>query len=141
MILENIDDILSKVSFVIRFMALFSVITGLIVLPGAVANGKFVRLRENVLLRTLGASKKQIVQITLVEYAYLGLLSGLTGSILALIASFGLSIYFFDVVFVPDIPGMVLIWSGIAVLCILVGWLNTRGIFDRSPLEVLRKES
>lgn len=141
MILDNIDDILGKVSFVIRFMALFSVITGLIVLAGAVTNGKFVRLKENVLLRTLGASKKQIVQITLVEYAYLGLLSGLTGSILAVIASFALSIYFFDVVFVPDIPGMVLIWTGIAVLCIAVGWLNTKGIFDRSPLEVLRKES
>lgn len=140
MILKNVDDILTKVSFVIRFMALFSVITGLIVLAGAVTNGKYVRLKENVLLRTLGASKSQIIQISLVEYAYLGLLSGITGSILALGASFALSVYFFDMVFVPDIFGMLSIWLMISALCVLIGWLNTRGIFDRSPLEVLRKE-
>ncbi len=140
MILKNVDDILSKVSFVIRFMALFSVITGLIVLAGAVTNGKYVRLKENVLLRTLGASKKQIIQISLVEYAYLGLLSGITGSVLALGASFTLSIYFFDMVFVPDFTGIFLIWIIISALCVFIGWLNTRGIFDRSPLEVLRRD-
>ncbi|QNL21846.1 ABC transporter permease [Hyphobacterium sp. CCMP332] len=140
MILRNVDDILSKVSFVIRFMALFSVVTGLIVLAGAVTNGKFVRLKENVLLRTLGASKNQIVQISLVEYAYLGLLSGITGSILALGASFALSIYFFEMVFVPDILSILVIWGSITALCVLIGWLNTRGIFDRSPLEVLRRD-
>ena len=122
-------------------MALFSVITGLIVLAGAVSNGRFVRLKENVLLRTLGASKMQIIKITLVEYLYLGLLSGITGTILALIASFGLSIYFFEVLFVPDLLVVLLIWLGISSLCVFIGWFNTRGLFDRSPLEVLRKET
>ncbi len=140
MILDNIDDILGKVSFVIRFMALFSVITGLIVLAGAVNNGKYIRLKENVLLRTLGASKSQIVKITLVEYAYLGLLAGITGSLLAVASSFALSIYFFEVVFVPDFILIFGIWALISLLCVFIGWLNTRGIFNRSPLEVLRRE-
>lgn len=139
-ILKDVDDILSKVSFVIQFMALFSVLTGLIVLAGAVINGRYIRLKENVLLRTLGASRSQIIKITLVEYAYLGLLASMTGTILAIAASFGLSIYFFEVVFVPDVLGIILISSGISFLCVLIGWINTRGIFNRSPLEVLRKE-
>ena len=58
LILDTLDEIFDKVAFVIRFMALFSVITGLFVLSGAVINSKYARLKENVLLRTLGAVQK-----------------------------------------------------------------------------------
>jgi putative ABC transport system permease protein len=121
-------------------MALFSISTGMVVLAGAVINSKYLRLKENVLLRTLGALRRQIVKMTLIEYAYLGLFAGLTGVILSLLAGWGLTIFFFDVVFFPDLLGLSQIWIGITMLTMLVGWVNTRGIFDRSPLEVLRKE-
>ncbi|MEM6525631.1 MAG: FtsX-like permease family protein, partial [Bacteroidota bacterium] len=79
LILSTIDEFFDKVSFVIQFMALFSIITGLVVLTGAVVNSKYVRLKENVLLRTIGALKKQIQQMTVLEYIYLGFFAGLTG--------------------------------------------------------------
>src|SRR5690606_5198137 len=56
LVLDTIDAILSKIGFVIRFMALFTVGTGIIVLIASVLTGRFQRVQEGILLRTLGAS-------------------------------------------------------------------------------------
>jgi putative ABC transport system permease protein len=140
LILQTIDEFMEKVAYVIQFMALFSIVTGLIVLAGAVINSKYIRLKENVLLRTLGAVKKQIIGMTLLEYGYLGIFAGLTGILLAIISGWGLTLLFFDVNFVLDLPGLITVWISVALLTMIVGWLNTRSIINNSPLEVLRKE-
>ncbi|MDN5201326.1 ABC transporter permease [Fulvivirgaceae bacterium BMA10] len=139
-ILRTLDEIIDKISFVVRFMALFSIVTGLIVLAGAISNSKYARIKENTLLRTLGALKKQLKQITIIEYAYLGLFAGATGTFLAVFASWGLSIYFFDIIFLPNFFDMAGTLAVIISSTILVGWLNTRRIIKTPPLEVLRKE-
>lgn len=140
LVLSTIDEFFDKVSFVIQFMALFSIITGLVVLAGAVINSKYLRLKENVLLRTMGALRKQIWGMTILEYGYLGFFAGFTGVGLSVISGWALSIYFFEVVFLPDILNLLIIWIGIIFLTVLVGWFNTRDVINRSPLEVLRKE-
>lgn len=140
LILNTLDTIFDKVALVIRFMALFSVITGLLVLSGAVINSKYARLKDNILLRTIGASRKQLVRITLIEYAYLGILAGLTGSLLALVASWALSVYFFQILFFPDLLSLFVIWVIIVALTVLIGWVNTRSILNKPPLVILRKE-
>ena len=140
LILETVDQVFDKISFVIRFMALFSVLTGLLVLSGAVINSKYARLQENVLLRTLGAMQKQLLHMTIIEYSYLGLFAGLTGSLLAMIASWALSIFFFEILFFPDFISLIIIWIFVTFLTVFVGWINTKSILNKSPLEVLRKE-
>ncbi|MDX1672581.1 MAG: FtsX-like permease family protein, partial [Balneolaceae bacterium] len=75
LILQTINSFIDKISFGIQFMALFSIITGLIVLASSVATSRYQRMRESVLLRTLGASKKQIIKILSVEYFFLGVLA------------------------------------------------------------------
>ncbi|MDH5368139.1 MAG: ABC transporter permease [Cyclobacteriaceae bacterium] len=140
LILNTINEFFDKVSFIIRFLAFFSIITGLVVLAGAVINSKYLRLKENVLLRTIGAMKKQIVYITLIEYGYLGLFSGFTGILLSIISSWVLTKYFFEINFFLDYIGLVTIWLMVVVLPMIVGWWNTRDIVKSSPLEVLRKE-
>jgi putative ABC transport system permease protein len=140
LILETVDQVFDKIGFVIRFMALFSVLAGLFVLSGAVINSKFARLKENVLLRTLGATRKQLLQMTVIEFAYLGTFAGLSGSLLALIASWALSVFFFEILFFPDLVSLALTWMLISLLTVVVGWFNTRSILNKSPLEVLRKE-
>jgi putative ABC transport system permease protein len=140
LILDTVDQVFDKIAFVIRFMALFSVLAGLFVLSGAVINSKYARLKENVLLRTLGAARKQLLQMTIIEFAYLGTFAGLSGSLLALIAGWGLSVFFFEILFFPDLLSLAVTWLVIAILTVLVGWFNTRSILNKSPLEILRKE-
>ena len=72
-----LEDILDKVSWVINFMAFFSILTGIIVLIGSVRTSKYQRIKESVLLRTLGAKNKQILKITALEYVFLGILGSL----------------------------------------------------------------
>ena len=140
LILNTIEDFFDKVSFVIQFMALFSIITGLVVLIGAVINSKFLRLKENVLLRTIGATRKQIIGITLIEYAYLGFFAGFTGISLSWISSWLLAVYFFEIEFFPPYLSTSVIWILIIALTSIIGWFNTRDVVNSSPLEVLRRE-
>ena len=74
---------------------MFTVVTGLLVLAGALLTGRYQRIQESVLLRTLGASRQQIFRILLVEYLVLGLLAALTGTILAIGASWALAYFVF----------------------------------------------
>ncbi len=71
-LLRLVEGILDKISWVINFMAFFSILTGIIVLIGSVRNSKYQRIKESVLLRTLGAKSNQILKITALEYLYLG---------------------------------------------------------------------
>jgi putative ABC transport system permease protein len=140
LVLSTINELFGKVSLIIRFLALFSIITGLVVLAGAVMNSKFARIRENALLRTVGARTRQIVKITLIEYAYLGLFAALTGIALAFIAGFLLTRFFFDVGFSADYPQLILIGAGVTVLTVVIGWWNSREVITTPPLQVLRRE-
>jgi len=72
LILSVFEAIFGRIAFVVRFMALFSILTGLIVLAGAVIVSRFQRIEETVLLKTLGASRWQVLRIVAVEYLFLG---------------------------------------------------------------------
>ncbi len=139
-ILTVIEDILSKIAWVINFMAFFSILTGIIVLIGSVRTSKYQRIKENVLLRTLGAKSKQILRITTLEYLYLGLLGAGIGIVLSLLGSLLLAKFVFKVSFVPSIVPMVVVLPGIVVLVLLIGMLNSKSVLQSPPLEVLRKE-
>ncbi len=135
-----IEDILSKISWIINFMAFFSILTGIIVLIGSVRNSKYQRIKESVLLRTLGAKSKQIVRITALEYVYLGLLGSLVGIVLSLISSQLLATLLFKESFMPSVIPFLIFLPGITVLVLIIGLSNIRTVLKSPPLEVLRKE-
>lgn len=141
LILSTVNDLFNKLGLVIRFLALFSIVTGLIVLAGAVINSKFVRIKENVLLRTIGARTRQITKITLVEYAWLGLFSALTGMILSLGGGWLLTKFFFKITFAFDWLELLIIGFGVVFLTVSIGWFNSREVINTPPLQVLRKEA
>jgi putative ABC transport system permease protein len=140
LILSTVNGLFDKLGLVIRFLALFSVITGLIVLAGAVINSKYLRIKENVLLRTIGARTRQILKITLIEYAWLGLFSALTGMILSLGGGWLLTKYFFEITFAFDWIELLVIGVGVVLLTVLIGWFNSREVINTPPLQVLRRE-
>jgi putative ABC transport system permease protein len=140
LVLSVLDEILDKMGFVIRFMAAFSIITGLIVLISSVLISKYQRIKESVLLRTIGASRKQILVITALEYFFLGALAAGAGIILSLIASWSLARFTFETSFTPDVLPIVVLFLIITSLTVLIGLFNSRGILNRPPLEVLRSD-
>lgn len=141
LILYTVNQLFDKLGVVVRFLALFCLVTGLVVLAGAVANSKYIRIKENVLLRTIGARTRQITLITLIEYGWLGLFATLTGMILALGAGFLLTTFFFEMTFAFQWSELFIVAAGVMVLTILIGWTNSREVISTPPLQVLRRET
>ncbi|MDF4221771.1 ABC transporter permease [Maribacter sp. M208] len=136
-----VEDILDKISWVISFMAFFSILTGIIVLIGSVRNSKYQRIRESVLLRTLGAQSKQILKINALEYFFLGVLGSGVGVLLSLLSSFLLAYFIFDTPFIPSWVPFLVVLPGITLLVLAIGLMNSRGVLNSPPLQVLRKEA
>jgi putative ABC transport system permease protein len=141
LILQTIDTLLGKISVVLQFMALFTAFTGALVLLGAVLTGRYQRLRESVLLRTLGASKRQIFSILVVEYFSLGAGAALTGAILAWGASWGLAHFVFRTGFAPGLLATLLTFVIVPGLTIVTGLLMSRDVVRHPPMAVLRSEA
>lgn len=139
-ILKSVDEVLGKVSFVIRFMALFSILTGLLVLISSIYQGKFARIRESVLLRTLGASRRQILAINALEYFLLGALACLAGVGLSVAGAWALAEFAFHIPFEPEWWPLLTTFLVITSLTVIIGLLNSREVVRKPPLEVLRQE-
>ena len=138
-ILSTVDKVLDRVAAVVRFMALFSVATGLVVLAASVSASRFQRLRESALLRTIGASRRQVGRILLVEYAALGALAGATGLVLALGGGWGLATWVFDVAYQPAWDWLAGMAVAVPLLTVAFGVAGSRGVRTAPPLEVLRR--
>lgn len=137
-ILVTLNDIITKVSYVIKFMAAFSILIGIIVLISSLFLSKYQRIKESVLLRTLGAVEKKIYRINTVEYASLGILSALTGIILAVLGSFLLSKYVFELDFSLNWLPILGIFVFIVLLTVIIGLWNSKDVVKKSPLQILR---
>ena len=135
---EQIERLVDRVALAIRFMAGFSLAVGALVLVGAIAATRLQRLREAVLLRTLGATRRQILRIALAEYLALGLLSSLTAVALAAGAGWGLARWFFDGRFWLPLGPLAALVAAVVALTVAVGLWTTREAVQRPPLEVLR---
>lgn len=140
-VLGLLDGIFTKIAWAVSFLASFTVITGLVVLVSAVLMGRHQRVREAVLLRTLGAQRAQLRQIMLAEYAVLGLLAAVTGGLLAVAANALLAKFLFKVSPVPPLPLLAGAVVVVTLLTIVTGWLANRGVSNHPPLAVLREET
>ena len=140
LVLSTLNDLLDKIAFVIRFIAIFSIITGLVVLVSSVRISRYQRMQENVLLRTLGASGKQVLWITALEYFFLGSMAAAAGIIIAFAASWSLAHFNFESPLHPEFLPVIIIYLSIAAITVITGMLNSRGTLNRPPLEILREE-
>lgn len=140
LVIESLDSVFGKAELAVRFIALFTLATGVVVLAGTLAAGRDQRVREAVLLRTLGASAAQVRTALVVELVALGLMAGVTGAVLALGGGAAVATWVFEAP--PTLPWGPLVGTvaGVVGLTVGVGLLTQRGVARRPPLEVLRAE-
>lgn len=133
-----VDRIVGRASLAIRFMAIFSFAVAIPVLFSAVSATRRARVREGVLLKTLGATRAQIARILLAEYSLLGILGGLTGMLLSVAGGWGVVRYVFKVPFTPAPVPIMGIALAIISLTVLIGLLAGRDVFKETPIAALR---
>jgi putative ABC transport system permease protein len=138
--LETIRQVLLQVIYVIQFLAAFSIFAGVIILASAIAGTRYRRIREVVVLKTLGATRARIATIFSIEFAVLGLVAGVVGMFFANLLARALltRVLHFDYHFQPwlNLGG----WISVGVLTVIAGWLASHRVLGQKPLEVLREE-
>jgi putative ABC transport system permease protein len=136
---ESVERILDKVAVAVRFMALFSLATGALVLFSAVAATRRRRVREAVLLRTLGATRAQIRRMMLTEYTVLGALGAATGMLLSIGGAWGIVHYMFELPFALASGASLAIAAGMMLLTVLLGLTSGRRVMAETPMAALRE--
>jgi putative ABC transport system permease protein len=137
---QTIEKIVASVVLAIQFMALFSVSTGVVVLIGALATSRFQRIRESALLKTLGATRRQVVGIMVTEYAALGVLASIVAMGLASLGGWGLMKWVFKIPFTVPWLAFGLLGLLTVALTVMTGLWTSMSLFRQSALEVLRTE-
>ena len=138
-VLERIESVVAQITFVVRFLAGFSILAGLTILASSIASTRFRRMREAVVLKTLGATRMRIVRTFSVEFSVLGLLAGAVGVIFANLLTRVL-LHKLEVEFHIEWTATLIALVGTAVLATATGWIASYRILGLRPLEVLREE-
>lgn len=136
---RTVAQISEKATTAIRFMAIFSLAMAVPVLFSAVSATRRDRVREGVLLKTLGATRRQITRILFSEYALLGILGSLAGMVLSFGGAWLLLHFVFERPFEPAILEAVTIASLLLLLTVSIGLLAGRDVFKETPMAALRE--
>ena len=139
-VLEIIQSVVDQISMVVRFISGFSMLAGAVILASSVAGTRFRRIREVVILKTLGATRARIAKIFSVEFFVIGTVAGLMGGMLA--GGFGwilLNRLLKAETGVDLVPVLSAI-GGTALLAVATGWLASYRTLGQKPLEILRDE-
>ena len=139
-VLTRIQEAVDQVALVVRFLAAFAILAGIIILSSSVAGTRYRRIREVAVLKALGATRGRITSIFSIEFTVLGLVAGLVGGIQANVFTGIIAERFINAHFDFDWISLVLVMLGTALLANLAGWLASSRILDQRPLEVLRAE-
>ncbi len=138
-VLDRIEAVVDQITFVVRLLAGFSILAGLMILASSIASTRFRRMREAVVLKTLGATRMHIVRTFSVEFSVLGLLAAAVGVVFANLLTRVL-LHRLDVTFHFAWGAALAALLGTAVLATATGWIASYRILGLRPLEVLREE-
>jgi putative ABC transport system permease protein len=138
-VLDRIEKVVNQITFVVRFLAGFSIFAGLMILASSIASTRFRRTREAVVLKTLGATRGRIIRIFSVEFSVLGLLAGTVGVVFANLLT-RILLRKLEAPWHFDGWATLVALVGTAILAAATGWLASYRILGLRPLEVLREE-
>jgi putative ABC transport system permease protein len=139
-VLERVSEVLAQISFAVRFMALFSIAAGLVVMAGALAATRYQRLYESVILKTLGATRWAIARAFAIEYACLGAAAGVGGTALAAALAWVVQRFVLDTPWTLEPETLILGVALTTLVSLAIGLLATVRLLGRKPLSVLRQE-
>jgi putative ABC transport system permease protein len=139
-VMEKVGAILGKAGLAVRLLGLFTVLSGVVLLGGAVSASSARRGREAALLKTLGMTRAAVAGLFAAEYALVGLVAGVIGAAGGALLARGVVVRLFDLGWEAE-PLLVLATPAAAVLlAVLAGLAASAGALSRRPLETLRSE-
>ena len=139
-VLDTVKTIVDNVTLAVTVVGGLVLLSGTLILVGAVSMTKFRRVYEAAILKTLGASSRLIAAMLLLEYGVLGAIAGTVGALGAIALSWAVAHYALDLEWQA---APVLTIGGIVVTAIVVGAVGVIASLDvlrHKPLGTLRAE-
>jgi len=139
-VLARVSSVLDQIALAMRLVAGFSIVSGLVVMAGALSITRQQRLYQSVMLKVLGATRGFVLRVFAVEYALLGAGAGLAGAALAAVLAWAVLRFALEVPWTWD---PVMLGAGVAaatVLALGIGLFGTSRLLGQKPLGVLRGE-
>lgn len=139
-VLSAIAGLLNQVAAALTATGALTLFAGIFVLVGAIAAGQRRRVREAVILKTLGATRGQIRAAWLTEFGLIGAVAGVFAAIVGSAASFGVAHYIMhtDWIFMP--VTLIYTLAGALALMLLFGYAGTAAALRARPAPLLRNE-
>jgi putative ABC transport system permease protein len=115
-----------------------TLLTGLLVLAGALAAGHRHRLFDAVVLKVMGATKGQVMMTYLIEFAALGAGAGFVAAIVGTIAAWAVATFLMESTFVPSMSTLVAVVLGGAIAAMALGIAATWTALSTPAARTLR---
>lgn len=138
--LTTVSDLLNKMLMAVRGANIITLLTGILVLAGALAAGLSSRSYEAVVLKTYGATRSQLLLAFVIEYGLLGLVAAVFGVIIGSLGSWFLAYYILDMPWVFSAATAGLTAAVAMVLTIVAGLSVTLRALSAKPSFYLRNE-
>ncbi len=137
--LETVRQVVVQITYIVQFLAAFSIFAGIVILASAIAGTRYRRLREVVVLKTLGGTRGRIAAIFSIEFAVLGGVAALVGILFANGVA-KLVLHKMEVMYVFHPLWNVGVLVVTMLLTVATGWIASYRVLGQKPLEVLREE-
>ena len=138
-LLLQVRRLLQRVNLALRYIFLFTIAAGVVVLYTAIQTGRRARQQELAVMRALGARQRQLCAGLIAEYFVLGMMAGLVGALAALLAGWVLARWVFDIPYGFQLD--VLLWGVLmsTPLVVFSGWLGTRRLLKLPPWRLVQQ--
>ncbi|HEY4379778.1 MAG TPA: FtsX-like permease family protein [Acidobacteriaceae bacterium] len=140
-VVESVRSVVIQIIYVIQFLSAFSIFAGIVILASSIAGTRYRRIREVVVLKTLGATRARIATTFSIEFAVLGLVAGAVGIVFANFIAWALERFTpLNLTFKPELALNLTALLAAAALTVITGWAASHRVLGQKPLEVLREE-
>jgi putative ABC transport system permease protein len=139
-VMAIVEEVVARINLVIRFISAFTILAGAVMVASSIAGTRFRRLREVVILKTIGGTRRRIAGIFSMEFVLLGASAGLMGTLLANAFAALILKQLLDVEFRFDPVAAAAALLLAALVAVVAGWVASFRILGQRPLEVLRGE-
>jgi putative ABC transport system permease protein len=138
-VLEQIRNIVSQIATAITAAASVAILAGIAVLIGAITAAREARTYDGVILRTLGATRAQVLGAQALEYAFLSIVLSALALLLGLSGAWYVVAQLFGFQWLPNYGVVLATLLGGAVMTMAIGLLGAWPILGARPARALRQ--
>jgi putative ABC transport system permease protein len=133
--------VLEKLSLIIRFFTLFSIIAGILIIISSILATRFARIQEAVYYKILGAKAVFVLKVFTLENLFLGMVSAGLALLLSQIGSWIICSAILEIAYTPFLLNCFFLILAPVILIVTIGLLPSSSILRQKPVLFLREQT